>query len=410
MSKTARLPAFGLFAAMLAAAGLPLYIHAPKFYVDAYGVPLAALGAVLFGLRLIDVVQDPLLGRLAARLEARRGASVVVAVAVMAAAMLGLFTVAPPVDPLLWFAIMLTLVFSGFSYLTICFYAEGVSSAARLPGQGHLRLARWRETGALLGVCAAVVAPLAMGGYGGFAPGFAGLAVLSALAMRGEWRGGVTGPEGGFGPVLRDPLARRLLIVALLNAAPVAVTSTLFLFYVESRLAAPDWEGAFLLIFFLSAALATPGWGRLAERAGARQVLIGAMVLSVAAFAGAVWLGPGDMLAFALICVVSGAALGADMTLLPALFARRMAEVSPAASEGFGLWSFVSKFTLALAAVTVLPALQAGGFAAGTDNSAQALWLLALLYGGLPCVLKVFAIALLARTDFRQGSKTEWCH
>jgi hypothetical protein len=53
------------FAAMLAAAGLPIYIHAPKFYVDEYGVSLAALGVALFALRLIDVVQDPALGWLA---------------------------------------------------------------------------------------------------------------------------------------------------------------------------------------------------------------------------------------------------------------------------------------------------------------------------------------------------------
>ena len=55
------LPAYAVFGATMAAAGLPIYIHAPKFYADEYGVGLAAMGAVLFGLRLIDVVQDPIL-------------------------------------------------------------------------------------------------------------------------------------------------------------------------------------------------------------------------------------------------------------------------------------------------------------------------------------------------------------
>ena len=143
-------------------------------------------------------------------------------------------------------------------------------------------------------------------------------------------------------------------------------------------------------------------WSRFAEVAGERKVLIIGMVLSIAAFALAVKLGPGDTWAFGLICLASGAALGADMTLLPALFARRMATVSPGASEGFGLWSFVSKFTLALTAVSLLPLLENGGFRAGQENSEDALRLLSLLYGALPCALKLLAIALLA------SIKLEW--
>ncbi|MEL6171588.1 MAG: MFS transporter, partial [Pseudomonadota bacterium] len=140
---------------MIAAVGLPLYMHAPKFFVDEYGVSLAAMGVVLFALRLIDFVQDPLLGRLATKLRNKRGASIVVAGLVMAAGVVGLFAVTPLVPPLWWFAIMLTLVFSAFSYLTICFYAQGVAAAETLSGRGHLQIARWRETGSLLGICAA---------------------------------------------------------------------------------------------------------------------------------------------------------------------------------------------------------------------------------------------------------------
>ncbi|HEY9040453.1 MAG TPA: MFS transporter [Roseovarius sp.] len=397
MSAPPRLPAYSLFAAYLAAAGLPIYIHAPKFYVDEYGVSLTLLGAVLFGLRLIDVVQDPLLGRVAARTRGYRGATVLIAGAAMAAAMLGLFAATPPIAPVWWFALMLTVVFSAFSYLTICFYSQGVGSAGAMAGSGHLRLARWRETGALLGICAASVAPILLGGFTPFALAFAALGAAALWLMRGQWRGNVI-PSEGFGPVLRDAISRRLLLIALVNAAPVAVSSTLFLFFVESRLGAPEWQGPLLLLFFLSAAMAAPLWGRAAERWGARPVLLSAMVLAIAAFGWAALLGTGDVWAFAAVCALSGTAVGADMTLLPAIFARRMAQISPGASEGFGLWSFVSKLTLALAAVALLPALEAGGFVAGGENDAAALTLLTLLYCALPCVLKLLAIALLAWT------------
>jgi glycoside/pentoside/hexuronide:cation symporter, GPH family len=123
------------------------------------------------------------------------------------------------------------------------------------------------------------------------------------------------------------------------------------------------------------------------------------MALAIAAFLWAATLGAGDTLAFALICVASGAALGADMTLLPALFARRLAAIGQG-TEGaaFGLWSFVSKLSLALAAATLLPALSAVGFAPGAANPEPALLALSLLYAALPCALKLMAITLLART------------
>ena len=52
------LPGYAVFAAMLASAGLPIYIHAPKFYVDEYGVSLAAIGADLYGLSQIEFVHE----------------------------------------------------------------------------------------------------------------------------------------------------------------------------------------------------------------------------------------------------------------------------------------------------------------------------------------------------------------
>lgn len=398
--------AWAAFAAMLAMAGLPIYIHAPKFYVDEYGVGLAALGAVLFALRLIDFVQDPALGWLARATSRHRQAMVAGAGALMAGSMLGLFAIEPPFAPLVWFALTLTGLFSAFSFLTICFYAQGVPRAEAMGAGGHVRLAAWRETGALVGVSAAAAAPtlLALGPN----PPFEAFAILFAMfvlgtlwAMRRAWAApaaaGIGTAWADFAAVLGDATARRLLLVALVNAAPVAVTATLFLFYVESRLAAPGWEGPLLLLFFLSAAAAAPFWALAARRFGARRVLLFAMSLAVLAFGFAALLGPGDVLPFALICVITGAALGADLTLLSAIFARRMAHVLPEAAAGFALWAFVSKATLALAALTVLPFLQLQGFT-GPDSPPAALTALALSYALLPCVLKLAAIVLLATT------------
>jgi GPH family glycoside/pentoside/hexuronide:cation symporter len=395
---------------MLAAAGLPIYIHAPKVYVDSYGVGLTALAGVLFALRLFDVVQDPALGWLAQRLRGQRALAVLGGVAVLGASMLGLFAVTPPIAPIWWFALMMTGLFSAVSFLTICMYAQGVAAAPRLGPLGYLNLAAWRETGALLGVCAAAVAPTLLDAtgdpYGNFALGFVALCLIALWLMRGQWRGaGLTVGDSGFRTVLSDPIARRLLLVALMNAAPVAVSSTLFLFYVESVLRAPGWEGPLLLLFFLAAAASAPVWTRLATRFGPRAMLLAAMALAIASFSLVLTLGPGDTLAFALICLTSGAALGADFALLPALFSRRLEQVAPEAAAGFGLWAFVSKLTLAFAAVVLLPTLEAAGFRSGADNPQTALDLLTWLYALVPCVLKLGAMAVLATTPLPEGGR-----
>ncbi len=391
---------WALFGAMLATVGLPIYINAPKFYVDTYGVGLAALGAVLAGLRLFDVVQDPVLGWLAERGRARRRRWVVVAAAIMVVSMVGLFAVPPPVAPLVWFAITLAGLFTAFSYLSIVFYAEGVDKAASLGPGGHLRLAGWREGGALAGITVATVAPVLLGGFGVFAALFAGLAVLALAAMAGQWgRGAVQAPRevwASFRPAMADRAARRLLILSFVNSVPVAITSTLFLFFVESRLDAPGREGPLLLLFFVAAGISAPVWSKLAAAHGARRVLLAGMGLAVVSFLWAARLEAGDVVAFAVICAASGAALGADMVLLPAMFARRLDLMRQGGeAAGFGLWNFASKLSLAFAAATLLPALQVVGFQAGGVNTPQALGWLSALYALLPCGLKLLAIGLL---------------
>ncbi len=409
---SARLPAWSLMGAVISAAGLPIYIYAPKYYADTYGVSLTALGTLLFALRLFDVVQDPALGWVAERLRKGRAWAVAGAALVLALSMVALFAVPPPIAPIWWFGLSITGLFSAFSFLTICFYGQGVRKADALTG-GHVQLAAWRESGALLGVCIAAVAPTVLIGlvaapFAVFAWGFAVVVALAVIGMAREWRGRLDAAAPvPVGTIFRDVLARRLLILAMVNATPLAVSSTLFLFYVESRLDAAGWEGPLLVLFFLSAALSAPVWSVLATRFGAKPVLLTAMALAVVSFGITLTLGAGDAVPFAVICVVSGATIGADLTLLPAMFARRMAAVAPNGGQGFGLWSLMNKATLAVAAVVLLPLLEGAGFATGDGAAAAAqpepaLALLTWLYAGVPVALKLVAMALLAATELEE--------
>jgi len=325
----------------------------------------------------------------------------------LALAMIGLFAVVPPISPIIWFGLTITGLFTAFSFLTINFYAQGISKAGNAP-DGHVRLAAWRESGALLGVCIAAVIPTLLmdvvnNPFAVFAYGFAVVTLIAAYFMWPEWKGRVEQEPSHIRDIIADPIARRLLILAMVNATPLAVSSTLFLFYVESRLGAPGWEGALLVLFFLAAAASSPLWSALARKFGEKRVLLTAMVLAIASFGYTLTLSTGDVIPFAIVCVLSGATIGADLTLMPALFAKRLSVISPSGGQGFGLWSLMNKFTLAFAAVVLLPLLERSGFVAGaTDLPDQALTTLTVLYALVPSLLKLLAIGLLIATKLEE--------
>jgi Na+/melibiose symporter-like transporter len=118
------------------------------------------------------------------------------------------------------------------------------------------------------------------------------------------------------------------------------------------------------------------------------------MPLAIVGFAGAAFLAPGNSAGFALICLASGAALGADMVILPVMFSVALTKAGLKASLAFGIWSFAGKMGLALAAFVVLPLLETSGFVPGQTNSAEALTTLNIAYAVIPCILKLGAMAL----------------
>lgn len=388
----------GLFAGFLASAGLPLYIHLPRFAAGA-GISLSTLAIVLIGIRVMDLVQDPLLGRLAQAWDARRGALIGVSMAGLAGGFLWLFSVQPG----LWGMIgALIVLFTSYSLATILFYARGVALAGVT---GQMRLAGWREAGSLAGVILAALLPTLLAGPGGAGSGYAAFGLvlvvfagLTWIVSRPIWQG----PGGSFPTsfplsALRNSGGGGLLLLALVNALPVALTSTLFLYFVEDRLRLGDLAGGFLILFFAAAGVSAPFWARAAARIGARPMLLSAMALSIVSFAGAASLWPGQSVLFAAICLFSGVAAGADMVILPALFAGLLARSQTAPAAAFGLWSFMAKLALTAAAVIALPLLELSGYRPGETNAPDALRALTFAYAVLPCILKLLAIVLLAR-------------
>lgn len=398
--------AYAMFGMPLAMVALPVYVLVPKFYADLTGLALGIIGAILLGARLLDAFVDPLLGAWVDAGKSHRSylRPILIALAPLAIGFTLLF--APP-DGLtstaaaVWLAATLIAAYLGYSLASIAYQAWGAELAH--DDAGRARVTTWREAAGLLGVLLAAIVPYALGMRGLIALLALALLLAVTLLVHAAPR---PAPARAFESInpwravlvpLGTPRLRWLLAVFIANGIAAAIPASLVLFFIADRLQLESQSGVFLALYFLAGALSMPAWAWLARRWSLHAVWLVGMVAAVAAFVWAYRLGAGDFTAFAVICVMSGAALGADLALPPALLARVIdANGHGGSREGtyFGLWNLVNKLNLALAAGIALPVLESLGYREGSRDAA-ALDALSIAYALLPCALKLAAAALL---------------
>ena len=402
----------GLPALPLAFVALPVYMVWPHHVATNFGLSLGLLGGLLFVVRLLDGLLDPLIGHAVDGLLAK-GASTLLRRCLLAGMVLALsfiwlffpqWLLGPTLtmDALLvLMTVLLLCAYLAYSFLNIALQAWGAGIAG--DNTERSRLVGWREGLGLLGVISASVLP----GLWGLPVLVTVFVLLLALGLWSWWwapRPTVVAAvnSGSLWRQLLQPWGhanfRRLLQVFMLNGIASAVPATLILFFVQDRLQMSNAQTTlFVAAYFIAAALSMPLWLRAMARWGLRRCWLWGMGLAIAVFIWTLALGAGDELSFLTICILSGVALGSDLiapgALLNGLLQRPDA---PSSSPGayFGWWQVASKFILALAAGVSLPLLQALGYSAGAQD-APALLALSLAYGLLPCLLKAAAWWLL---------------
>lgn len=408
---------YGALALPLAFAGLPVYLHAPDFYATSYGASLGALGAVLLGLRIVDAVQDPLIGAISDAFAARRKMILLAGAFMLLAGFAGLFN--PPAlsgtGYLVWFAANVFVCTTGFSILSINYQALGglwpASSADRT------RITGTREALGLVGILAASVLPSVLRNAYDAAAAFQVVTLVLAVLLivggvlflrwfaRSAATGGAASPSdpagapGGFRDLLRGGWARRFYGIYFISNFASAIPAVLVLFYIRDRLAAETWTGLFLLVYFLSGAASMPVWQMVARRVGTARAWGISMIIAVITFVWAFTLGAGDIVPFAIVCVLSGSALGADLALPPALLADRIDRVGDQAiaSRYFAGATFFAKASFALATGLTLPMLDALGYVPGEAAVGDTGLYLSGVYALVPCAIKIVAAVWLLK-------------
>ncbi len=402
---------YALFGLPLGFIGLPLYVHLPKYYADTLPSSLAMVGAIMFFGRILDCFADPWIGYLADRWSHRRKSLMAAACVILAIGVCGLFQLpylASASAQWIWLTVLLSLTYLSYSVLMIYFYASGISLAKN--GTETTLVSAWREGAIVIGVLvASALPPLLMTwvseveAYQLFSVLFvvvlAGAAILTLRRL----------PQAGMNPPAPAPWRalfanahlRWIFALFFVNAIPPSITATLFLFFVSDILQMPAWSGAFLVLYFLSAVLSMPGWTLASSRIGKRRALMIAMGMAISSFVWAYTLEANDALPFALICMVSGMALGGDLSILPSFLADAVSGQRAAGGLEFGIWNFISKFSLALAAGIGLPLLYYLGYSPSASSSAG-LGALSFSYALLPCAFKCVALALLKISPISQ--------
>jgi Na+/melibiose symporter-like transporter len=408
---------YGGLALPLAALNLPLYVYLPTFYSAELGLDLAAVGGVLLLARLFDTVIDPLMGELSDRVSTpfgQRRPWLALATPLLLLASWMLFV--PPdgagalyllawscVAYIAWTAMLLTYAAWGAelsngyderSRVTAVregFIIAGILLAASLPAVAGVK-PESREALALVFQLMLVLLPIT-------------LAVLLATVREQPMGRQASLPYlQGLRVALANRPFRRLIAAFFLNGIANGLPATLFILFVQHVLGPEVNAGPLLLLYFISGMVAVPFWLWLSYRLGKHRTWSLAMLWACLIFVWVPFLGEGDVMAFAVICALSGASLGADLAL-PASMQADVIDLDRVLSGRrrtaffFALWSMAGKLALAFAVGIAFPVLDGLGFTATGPNPPGALLGLALLYTLLPVLFKLAATALVWRFE-----------
>jgi Na+/melibiose symporter-like transporter len=387
---------------------IPVFTLIPAFYAQQLGLGLALTGLVLFLSRGLDVISDPIVGWLSDR-HAGRGLRGLALTGALIGAPALLLLLSPPagVGPL-WLFFSSAMLYLGWTLVQIPYLTWG----ARLSTDYHqrTRITGAREGALLLGVLLSGSAPALFGLLGwdeaARLSGLAWLAIVLGLPcfyllLRRVPQPAAQAPaSAGWRGIAKNRLFIRLLTAWFVNGLANGIPAVLFTFYCAYVLQIDEQTRNLLLaLYFACAVLGIPLWLWISRRVSKHRAWSWAMLLTCPAFAVAAFLDPQQVEAFALICLLTGLCLGADLVLPPAIQADvadwdRLRFRRQRTGGLFSLWNMAAKLALAAAAGVSLPLLGALGLDQPTP-APLAVSALALIYALLPCVLKLSAVGMI---------------
>lgn len=398
---------YALPAMPLALLGLPLYIYLPTFYAQDIGLGVFGVGIVLLIARLFDMILDPIIGYWSDKYFSRKCFMIIG----MLFLLFGFYYLTHPIYDAgyLWLLSFSVLVYFGWSLVSVPYYALGADLGKSY--EENTRYASFRELFNITGVLLALLLPYIFSVANEPAESLSlmnevifillplMLLVFFLAVNAPKIQSGTASLKSAYNHFVAELKKSKYLFSAFfINSFANAVPATLFLLYVELVIGSKEQAGLLFLIYFFSGVIALVFWNYLASKTSKKTAWTFSMLNAILFFSFVPFLGAGDFNYFLIITIFSGMSLGADMAL-PASMQADVAQNSSSSSEKlggtlFGFFAMLTKLSLAFGVGVSFAILGLFDFTPTNPNESS-LFVLSLLYGTLPVVLKLLAIALL---------------
>jgi GPH family glycoside/pentoside/hexuronide:cation symporter len=423
-----RLGAYATLQLPLAMSALPIVVTVSYFYGKHIfaGIPgiLTVLAIIFFVTRLIDAIQDPLIGFISDRLTHFRNGRMMMAIASVPFLGVGFYAIFAPPElghyaMLLYLFVALLIVHLGYSGVSINYHSLGAELSYDY--NERTRVTIWREVFGIVGLLLGAGLPPFLETHFGAADGYHRVAViflpLLLIPTCAFW---LLSPRPITPPLPKKPFSvfqvfvvpfrnkrfRSLLLVYLINGISVGIAVTVVLFFIEDvLLVIGNFKFAFIGLYFLSGIVSVVFWLWLSRRTSKSAAWAMGIAFSCIGITAAAFVGQGDVVAFGIICVFAGFGLGADYGLPPAILAdvihNEVSESQGESGKYFGLWAMATKLTAAIGGSAALILLDGfnlliyGHAYDSTLNSGP--MALILVYACLPAIVKFSALTLIWR-------------
>lgn len=403
---------YGILGIPIAFLGFPLYTYLPTFYVEHIGLSVGVVGFILLFARLADMILDPFIGRFCDIYSTKFNIIFISSFFLL----IGLFFLIKPIYyNTYWLFLFSIITYISYSFVLIPYLS--LNSILSLNETDNIRLAFSREIFIIIGVLSSLLMPyiflVSNNSKKSLEILLYTILFIFPLILLVFYRN-LKDLEPKNGKILHNnffkslknffidfPYHKKLFFAFLLNNLANALPATLFLFFVKHVLVLEDETGLFLIIYFLSAIIAFPFWIKISSKLTKKATWILSIIVATSAFVFVPFLKEGDFIYFSIICITTGACLGADMALpssIQAEVANMTKQKEDLTGVLFGFWTMITKLSLALAVAISFISLEVANFESQNINQTS-IFIIIFLYSILPIILKIFSIISLLKYE-----------